>query len=407
MLALQPRFLLLLGLCLVASSTAVSLPSAQDVSLAVYSCSPWLIYLAQTVHVAPGAGAFPANDHAHVKPRAGPALPEVPKVPSLPPKMVKRAGLAPTPHVESKSDLVPVSLKDKRGAPAVPALPATPALPALPKLPVPNKRDTPGAPALPAAPALPSLPKLPVRDVPAAPALPVKLPLPKRDETDPAVLFSKVPRSDDIPEPVEHAPVIRPHFSRSLTSALAPATDVIDTVWNSETGENVGNDQTGSKDTVINPPDLVKLADKNPAPLAQTNEQDHQDGYKSTDFALAGTTPASKGQTLHDHAETLSSGKKLEDMEIAGGIVHKHTETQRRQEDDDEYEEEVSPDVHHAHHMSADVKRSSDQVIEAPVVGEAYHEHEETKRDHYWNHHHHHHPEHHSHSHTHVHEHNY
>jgi hypothetical protein len=239
------------------------------------------------------------------------------------------------------------------------------------------------------------------------PALPFKLPLPvpnKRDETDPAVLLSKLPvpmslktgkrgepaapnpitilpsaglplptphkRSHDepkihtaLPEPMGPEPIIRPR------NMMLPVTDPLVTVVGAAAGNSADNQKTGFKDTVINTPTALKMADNNPAPVFQTDSRKNPDGDSSDDFDLVGTSPSSNGQTLHDHSETHPNGEKTEDSEALSRVAHEYEESQRR---------EIVPVVQHP----SDKHTVSDQVIDT-LAGETFHTHKETdKRDH-------------------------
>ncbi|KAJ7457672.1 hypothetical protein B0H11DRAFT_2320165 [Mycena galericulata] len=174
MVALQPRFLVLLALCVVASS--VSLPSDPK----------------ENTHLAPNA--VPT---AH-------AVPNSPGVPKLLTKMVKRAGSPPV-------DL-PVSVKiDKRSTPAVPALPVVfpkpavlkadskadkSALPAKLSLPT-SKTDKRSTPAVPTPPA-PSVELPPKVDKPSGqPASPAKPPAPNAVKPEEPILSAlPIPKID-------------------------------------------------------------------------------------------------------------------------------------------------------------------------------------------------------------------
>ncbi|KAJ7164720.1 hypothetical protein C8R43DRAFT_238917 [Mycena crocata] len=218
MVALQPRFLVLLGLCVAASSSALSVPPADA------PAAPATVH--GSVHVPRSTPdvALPAK-----VPHVARNTPDLPKV--IPSKMIKRAGppKLPTPampklpvpnHLRSVPELpakLPVSKKDLRSVPA----------PALPKLP----SDKPSAPNPPKVPA--KLPQSLKRDEPpAVPKLPLPVPLPVPAPNS-AAMIPPPKRSHDAPNanlPQPHLLVDRPRVSRdmstgSIDTVLAALTD--------------------------------------------------------------------------------------------------------------------------------------------------------------------------------------
>ncbi|KAJ7124900.1 hypothetical protein C8R44DRAFT_734266 [Mycena epipterygia] len=367
MVALQTRFLLLLGLCLVASSDAVSLR--------------------------------PVEENVHVAEPSTPA-PALPVSASAPPhKLVRRAGPPPPVSVPR-----PLSIKmDKRSTPASPALPVTlpkakrseatpPALPVtLPKdkdseatphaLPVALPKDKrseaapPAPPALPvtlpkdkrseaAPPALPvTLPKdkrpeaaPPAPPAPAPPTLPVPVPavapkIPKRGAPaipNPVAMLPKAPRShDNVPEPIEHAPIVR-----DPRDMLDPIDNPMDTVVDAATGNR--NNNIGTQDTNI--PDPLRNNDN----LVHTNSEERP-GSQRNDFTVGSDQP--KDQLIHDNSQT-NQDRTTKDINLLNGAVHQYQQTRA-----------VLPvGEPHSNHTE------TDRVIDTPGGTPIYHEHKTEKR---------------------------
>ncbi|KAJ7164664.1 hypothetical protein C8R43DRAFT_987856, partial [Mycena crocata] len=198
MVAIRPRFPVFLCLCLAASSSATSFtaaPAAHDMN--VGRSDP-------NVNLPARAARITHVGHNTLK---------LPKPIPLPSKMVKRAGppsTSSTPKTDGKLP-APAPAMPEPSASTLPELPIpksnTPAsVPEPFKLPKTDKRSVSTAPELP--------PKSPKHNEPAAvPNLPVPAP-------NPAAIPPRPRRSDhgNTLEPMEHPPIVRPHFSsRDMT----------------------------------------------------------------------------------------------------------------------------------------------------------------------------------------------
>ncbi|KAJ7857780.1 hypothetical protein B0H13DRAFT_2283216 [Mycena leptocephala] len=392
MIALQPRFLVLLALCLAASSTALprlevgeSEPCNEQVSPPSFSSSR--------------RGSF-----CFFRPP-----PRRRRSPSLSPHVMRNMPDAPNPAnlaagAPAHIPVVPRDMPDTPKGPDAAHLPAgvPVSLPAVPRN-IPNAPDAPklpaGAPAavpvprsLPATPKTPDMPVSPQHMVrkrapPPTPTLPLDKPatpvdklLPiKRDETSPDVAMKDIglnttkrappttpdlaamlsnphapisapnPRSNaDVPQPLGHSAIDR-QYSRDMTDTLM--TGLYSAGMPSSSTEK-------SDDMAINRPTILEDVDSNSDPLVHSNA--HQG---TQDMAVAGTGTGSSGQTLHTNKHDDGNGDETEDAVVGGGLLHTDSQ-QTPGRRDVPVDEPNSTD------------NEDDKVITTPGGQPVYHEHE-------------------------------
>ncbi|KAJ7164696.1 hypothetical protein C8R43DRAFT_1232820 [Mycena crocata] len=283
MVALQPRFLVLLGLCVAASSSALSVPPADapaapatvHESVHVPRSTPEVNLLAKVPHVARNTPDLPKVIPSKMVKRAGPPIPKLPAPATAMPDLSVPNHPRSVPELPAKFS---VSKRDLRSVPA-------------PELPVP-KTDKPSGPTS----KLPVLPQIPKRgETPALPKLPLPLPSPS------AAMTPHLKRSHDANLAQPHLPVDHPHLPRD--SSIATVVDAL-------TGAKAG--KAGSEDVVAMSPINGNTQ------LAHTNQQSHPDGYKSTDVYAP--------NVAHMNDQKRPDGTASEDTQLDNGVVHEHHE---------------------------------------------------------------------------------
>ncbi|KAJ7750946.1 hypothetical protein DFH07DRAFT_961167 [Mycena maculata] len=311
MVALHPRFLVLLALCVAA--TAVSVPKDG-----------------------------PANDVSPA-PVPHPVGRDTPAATS-PKKLIKRVG--PPPKSVSES----ANIDKRASAPAMPPVP----VPKLPRSPVDVYESE-------------NQSKLPT--VKADKRSPVgiyenetrsKLPTVKADkrsavgvsDIDHKVVSpqtSKLPkRSTDVPEPLEHSTIDRQRFSRDM------GTDAVETVVASGTEDDMGpqSDKPESESTVVDMPPALERVDGAPN-VAGVNHETNSDKSDSNDVAIDGLGKNGQNankEIVHDNSEKHADGTQTTSNQVGGGMIGMTSNNRRETEKHEhKYEHEHKPKYEHEH----------------------------------------------------------